>query len=117
MAWVETMSQEMTRLTNWPLVSLKQADIATYFRNRQTLDGCAATLSYGYSADGSSITSVTVGAPNGNKCAVPVPVTIPSGSLTGGSVTNDQVGTEPPIQWVTLSGSPVTLSLSTPVKV
>ncbi|KAH6693759.1 hypothetical protein F5X68DRAFT_164648 [Plectosphaerella plurivora] len=117
MAWVETVSQEMTRLTNWPLVSLKQADIATYFRNRQTLDGCAATLSYGYAADGKSITSVTVGAPNGNKCAVPVPVTIPSGTVTGATVTNDKVGTEPPIQWVTLNGSPVTLKLSAPVKI
>lgn len=117
MAWVETITQEMTRLTNWPIVSLKQEDIASYFRNRQTLDECAPTLAYGYSSDGASITSVTVGAPNGNSCAVPVPVTIPSGTLTGGAVTNDKVGAEPPIQWVTLSGAPVTLTLSAAVKV
>jgi hypothetical protein len=116
MAWTETIAQEMTRLTNWPIISLRQEDISQYFLNRRTLDGCNPSLSYGYSADGNTITSVTVGA-TGNKCAAPVPVTIPSGTVTGATVRNDKVGTEPPIQWVTLNGSPVTLKLSAPVKV
>jgi hypothetical protein len=115
-AWVEVVAQEITRLTNWPITTLKHDDIAKYFTDRMALDKCKPTLSFGYAADGKSITSVTVGA-NGNTCSVPVPVTIPSGSLSGGSVVADQVGAEPPIQWVTLSGSPVTLSLSSAVAV
>ncbi|KAH6682252.1 hypothetical protein F5X68DRAFT_211366, partial [Plectosphaerella plurivora] len=61
MAWTETIAQEMTRLTAWPIISLPQKDIATYFLARQTLDTCRPTLAYGYSADGKTITSVTVG--------------------------------------------------------
>ncbi|KPM42687.1 hypothetical protein AK830_g3864 [Neonectria ditissima] len=116
MSWTETMAQELMRLTNWPIKSLKHDDIAKYFLNRQAVDGCNPALSYTYSSDGQSIKAVTVTA-DGNSCAVPIPVTIPSGSASasGGSATADQVGSEPPIQWVTLSGSPVTLSLSSPV--
>ncbi|KAH7007078.1 hypothetical protein EDB80DRAFT_764175 [Ilyonectria destructans] len=112
MAWTETIVQEMTRLTNWPLLSLKHDDFTKYFTDRMTLDNCSPKLSYGFSSSG-AIESVTVTA-NGNTCKVPIPVTIPSGSATAdsGSVTVDQIGSEPPIQWVTLSGSPVTLSLS-----
>lgn len=118
MAWAETITQEVARLTNWPIISLKHDDIAQYFLARKALDDCQPALSYGFGADGSTVTSVTVSA-NGNSCSVPVPVTIPTGTTTasGGSVTNDKVGSEPPIQWVTLKGSPVTLKLSAGVKV
>lgn len=118
MAWTETVAQEMARLTSWPIISLKHDDIAQYFLDRQALDGCQPALSYGFSADGSTVTSVTVSA-NGNTCSVPVPVTIPDGTTTatGGTVTNDKVGSEPPIQWVKLSGQPVTLKLSAGVKI
>lgn len=116
-AWVETVAQEVTRLTNWPITSLKQDDIGKYFTDRMALDKCKPTVSYGFSSDGKSINSVTVGTQNGNSCSVPVPVTIPSGSTSGGSVRADVVGAEPPIAWVTLSGSPVTLSLSEAVSV
>ncbi|EFY86901.1 extracellular serine-rich protein [Metarhizium acridum CQMa 102] len=117
MSWVETVAQEMVRLTNWPITSLRHDDIATYFINRMTLDACQPHASYTYSADGTSITAMTVSA-NNTACSVPVPVTIPSGtvSASGGSPTSDNLGNEPPIVWVTLSGSPVTLTLSTPVK-
>ncbi|KAK7418417.1 hypothetical protein QQZ08_011267 [Neonectria magnoliae] len=115
-SWTETMVQEMMRLTNWPVNSLKHDDIAQYFLNRQALDSCNPKMSYTYSSDGSSIKSVTVTA-DGNSCSVPIPVTIPAGSATasGGSITSDVLGSEPPIQWVTLKGSSVTLSLSSPV--
>ncbi|KAK7696884.1 hypothetical protein SLS64_014112 [Diaporthe eres] len=118
MAWTETITQEMTRLTNWPMISLKHDDIAQYFLDRQTLDNCQPALSYGFASDGATVTSVTVST-NGNTCSVPVPVTIPDGTTTatGGSVTNDKVGSEPPIQWVTLTGQPVTLKLSAGVKI
>lgn len=116
MAWVETVTQEMTRLTNWPIVTLKHDDVAAYFVDRQTLDGCQPRSSLTYSDDGRTITAVTVTA-NGNTCSVPVPVTLPSGSVSssGAAPRMDQVGSEPPIAWVTLSGSPVTLRLGTPV--
>ncbi|KAI9900083.1 hypothetical protein N3K66_004345 [Trichothecium roseum] len=116
MAWVETIAQEMYRLTDWPITSLKHDDTAKYFIDRMTLDGCQPQLSYTYASNGQSIASVTV-TTNGNTCSVPVPVTIPSGSASasGGSSTLDQVGSEPPIVWVTMGGSPVTLSLSNAV--
>ncbi|KAH7150557.1 hypothetical protein B0J13DRAFT_440146, partial [Dactylonectria estremocensis] len=117
-SWTETMVQEMMRLTNWPIKSLKHDDIAQYFLDRTTLDSCKPKLSYSWNSDGTSIKSVTVTS-TGNTCSVPVPVTIPSGSATasGGALTADVLGSEPPIQWVTLNGSPVTLSLSSPVPV
>lgn len=118
MSWVETVAQEMYRLTNWPMTSLKHDDLASYFTSRMTLDGCKPKAKYTYSGDGRSIESVSVTA-NGNSCSVPVPVTIPGGqaSASGGSPRTDKVGSEPPIVWVTLSGSPVTLRLGSPVKV
>jgi hypothetical protein len=119
MAWTETITQELTRLTNWPIVSLKHDDIAQYFLDRQALDKCEPSLSYGFGPDGATVTSVTVSAKD-NSCSVAVPVTIPEGTATasgGGSVSADKVGSEPPIQWVTLKGQPVTLQLSTGVKV
>lgn len=120
MAWTETIAQEITRLTNWPVTSMKHDDIAQYFVDRMTLDKCAPSLSYGFSADGNSITSVTVssaGPEGANKCSVKVPVTIPSGTVSGATVTADKVGSEPPIQWVTLNGAPVTLKLSTAIQI
>lgn len=116
MLWTETMVQEMVRLTNWPLTSVKQDDLAQYFMDRKTVDLCNPKLSYVFSDDGHSIKAVTVTA-DGNTCAKPVPITIPSGSATasGGSITADVVGSEPPIQWVTLSGSPVTVTLASPI--
>ncbi|KAH7366800.1 hypothetical protein B0T11DRAFT_237061 [Plectosphaerella cucumerina] len=118
MSWTETVAQEMTRLTNWPIISLRQDDIAQYFLNRRTLDNCKPSMSYGFSDDGSSITSVTVGAGTDNKCDVPVPVTIPKGTIAadGATVKVDQVGSEPPIHWVSLTGSPITFTLSSAVK-
>ncbi|KAH7176824.1 hypothetical protein EDB81DRAFT_898281 [Dactylonectria macrodidyma] len=111
-AWTETIVQELVRLTNWPIISQTHDEFTKYFLDRMAVDKCSPKLFYGYSSSG-AISSVTVSA-NSNTCSVPIPVTIPSGSVTasGGSVSPDQVGSEPPIQWVTLKGSSVTLSLS-----
>ncbi|GAB7362479.1 hypothetical protein MBLNU230_g2801t1 [Neophaeotheca triangularis] len=113
-AWSETVVQEMTRLTNWPLITLKHDDIAQEFLNRMARDNCNPELSYRYSDDGRSITGVTVTA-DGNSCSAPIPVTFPGQASTGGDSRTDQVGSEPPIQWVSLNGSPVSFSLATPV--
>ncbi|KAK3384072.1 hypothetical protein B0T24DRAFT_72677 [Lasiosphaeria ovina] len=114
--WVETITQEMVRLTDWPITSLKLDDIAELFLNRMTLDACAPNLVYNYSDDGTAIVSVTVTA-TGNSCGTLVPVTVPGTATSSGLSTEDIVGSEPAIYWVTLSGSPVTLSLSAAVPV
>lgn len=115
--WVETITQEMARLTNWPIRTLKHDDIAKLFMDRQTLDGCAPNLSYTYSANGQSITAVTVTA-NGNNCAVTVPVTVPGAiTSTPSGATQDKVTTEPLIVNVKLSGQPVTINLNPAVPI
>lgn len=113
-AWSETVVQEMARLTNWPLITLKHDDIAQEFLNRMARDNCNPRLVYQYSDDGRSITGVTVTADD-NSCSAPIPVTFPGEASTEGSARYDQVGSEPAIQWVELSGSPVSFSLATPV--
>jgi len=116
-AWTETIVQEMTRLTDWPILAQKQDDLARKFNERMTRDQCQPELSYTHSADGKSIVAVTVTA-NGesNNCGTTIPVTLPGGApTTSGKATADKVGSEPLIMWVTLSGSPVKLDLPNPV--
>lgn len=36
--WVETVTQELVRLTNWPIFSMKHDDIGQYFVDRMTLE-------------------------------------------------------------------------------
>ncbi|KAH7239535.1 hypothetical protein BKA59DRAFT_503322 [Fusarium tricinctum] len=109
--WVETVTQELMRLTNWPITSIKHDEIAQFFLDRKTLDACNPQLSYGFSADRKSITYVTLSADN-NSCSVPVPITIPGGASVSGAVSQvDTLGSEPTIQWVKLTGSPVKLTL------
>ncbi|KAK4191039.1 hypothetical protein QBC35DRAFT_512775 [Podospora australis] len=113
--WTEVVTQEMTRLTNWPIRTLKHDDIGKLFVNRQTLDQCNPKVRYNYAADGNSIVSVTVTA-NGNTCSVPVPVTV-RGGASGSGTTLDAVGSEPNIYWTTLSGSARTLTLTSPAAI
>ncbi|TKX19912.1 hypothetical protein C1H76_8110 [Elsinoe australis] len=112
--WTETITQELTRLTNWPIVSLGQDAIGKEFTNRMTRDNCKYNLAWNKSNDGKSFTSVTVTATN-NQCGAPIPVTVPADA--SGSGTKDKIGADPLIMWVTLSGQPVTLTLSAPVAV
>jgi len=114
--WVETISQEMQRLTTWTFTTLKHDDIGIMFQNREKLDGCAPKSTYNYSSDGSHIVSVTVTTANGNVCSVPVPVTFPgtaTASVSG--VTADIVGADPPVYWAPMTGSPVTFTLTSPI--
>lgn len=113
--WVETMIQEFTRISNWPVTTLKHDDTAQTFLDRMARDQCSPQLSYTYSSDGKSITGATVTA-NGNTCSVPIPVTFPGTATASGSTTSDKVGSEPLILWAKLSGSPVTFTLGSPVK-
>ena len=36
--FVETLAQEMMRLTTWPMISLKQNDLGVQFENRMALE-------------------------------------------------------------------------------
>src|SRR5690349_23733672 len=110
--WVEAVTQEMMRLTNWPITSIKHDDIAQYFLNRKALDACNVKLSYGFSKVGKIITHVVLSADN-NQCSVPVPVTVSGGTaVLDGVFQTDILGSEPAIQWVKLTGSPVKLTLN-----
>jgi hypothetical protein len=113
MGWVETVAGELSRITNWPIVSLKHHDFTKYFIDRMTLDNCQPALSYTFNAAGTAVISITVSGANLN-CVAEIPVTIPSGSATG-ATRSDIVGSEPPIQWVKLNGSPITLPLNPPM--
>lgn len=113
-AWVEAVAQEMTRITNWPIITLKHDDISTFFHQRMALDQCVPNLAYHLDDEGKNIVSVTL-VTDGNVCSVPVPVTLPTSTVTGGFVTLDQVGSEPLIQWATMSGQPIKFTLAHPI--
>ena len=115
--WVEVVTQEMSRLTNWPIISLKHDDIAIAFTNRATRDQCNPNLTYNKSSDGQKIVSVTVTA-NGNTCAAPIAVTLPIGATSNApGLVRETIGSDPLVIWVPLTGSPVTLNLASPVSV
>jgi hypothetical protein len=110
--WVETIVQEFTRLVNWPLITIKQDDLAASFRNRQARDACAPKMSY--TVTNSQITAVTISA-NGNSCGVPIPFTLPGTVKSTTGLTSEKIGNDPQTYWATLSGSAKTYSLTTPV--
>ncbi|KAF1348161.1 hypothetical protein BDV97DRAFT_299295 [Delphinella strobiligena] len=113
--WVETVLQELTRLTTWPIITLKHDDIAQQFINRMALDQCNPNLTYIYSPDKKSITGATVTA-NSNTCSVPIPITFPGKASTSATgTTTEQVGSDPLTIWTTLSGEAVTFDLASPI--
>lgn len=130
--WTEVVTQELTRLTDWPVFSLKHDDLGKLFVDRETLEyvstpdqrikkltefrsNCNPNLTYNLSDDGKTITGVTVKAFN-NVCGVKVPVTFPGTAITSASGnTQDKVGAEPLIYWTQLSGSAVTYTLGSPL--
>ncbi|KAE9969603.1 hypothetical protein EG328_006784 [Venturia inaequalis] len=112
--WVETVLQELTRLTTWPIISITHDDAAVQFKNRMALDACKPNLSYNYEAG--KLAGVTVTA-TGNTCPVQVPVSFPGAASSASGGTSEQIGTDQLTIWVTLSGSPVTYTLATPIAV
>jgi hypothetical protein len=85
------------------------------FAARMARDSCAYKLTWLQS--GTSITGVQVTA-NGNTCVSPIPVTFPTTnkpSSTPAGATTEQRGNDPYTVWVKLTGSPVTMTLSTPI--
>jgi hypothetical protein len=77
-------------------------------------DNCKPLMTYILDAAGSHITSVTVST-SGNTCSAPIPVTFPGTVVDQKGATPEQVGTDPLVLWVKLTGSPVTFTLTAPV--
>lgn len=118
MMWAETIGAQLTALVDWPLVAVKLDDLFQVFLDRMTKDQCNPTTQLIFNSVGgvpTEITGFTVGC-TGNKCSTPIPVTIPFGNVTNlqGS-TVEQIGNDPMTIWVTLSGQPVTFTLTQPV--
>ena len=63
MMWVEVVTQEMMRLVEWPMISLKHDDIAASFASRMALDNCSPNVALVY---GSSNTTKTITGPSIN---------------------------------------------------
>ena len=83
---------------------------------RMIRDQCFPNLSWNLDTATETITGVTVTSA-GNTCTEPLPITVPGTVTNTQGFTTEQVGSDPLTIWVTLSGSPVTFTLSTPVPV
>ncbi|KAH8662888.1 hypothetical protein BGZ60DRAFT_380626 [Tricladium varicosporioides] len=114
-AWVEVVAQEMVRLVDWPIISLKHDDIGASFAARMARDACSPSLSYTTSPSAKTITAITLTTGNGNTCLAKIPVTVPGKVTSTQGFTTEQVGSDPLTIWVDMAGSPVTFTLSTPV--
>ncbi|KAF2666763.1 hypothetical protein BT63DRAFT_317780 [Microthyrium microscopicum] len=114
--WVETVLQEVTRLTNWPIITIKHDDTAQYFLNRMARDQCNYNLAYQYSTDNKNIIGATLTS-TGNTCSAPIPVTFPVAATASVPTTSEQIGGDPLTLWVQMTGQPVTFTLSTPVAI
>jgi hypothetical protein len=117
MMWAETISQRFVSLCNWPLINLKEDDLITVYQDRMAKDMCNPTtqLLFTTANNVTQVTGFVVGA-NGNTCSVPIPVTLPGGTVTDlqGSTT-EQIGNDPLTLWVTLSGVAKTFTLTQPI--
>jgi len=113
--WVETIVAEYQRLVTWPLISLKQDDLASSYKARMKRDKCKPKMTSILSSDGNSVVAVVVTTKQ-NTCSRPIPVTVPGTvvNLPAGATT-EQVGNDPLTVWVTMNGAPVTLTLGSPV--
>ncbi|ORX95202.1 hypothetical protein BCR34DRAFT_579432 [Clohesyomyces aquaticus] len=116
MAWTESVLGEVTRLTQWPIITLKHDDIAKAVIARKTRDECLPNLTYQLSSDRKFITGVTVNAANA-KCSTSIPVTLTSDVSSAASATKEQVGKDPLTLWVTLGGSAKSYSLGSALQI
>jgi hypothetical protein len=82
------------------------------FAARAARDACNYSLSYATSNQ--QITGVTLSA-DGNSCSSPIPVTFSAPPTSTNGYPTEQVGSDPLTVWVSLSGSPVSFTLSQPI--
>jgi hypothetical protein len=57
------------------------------------------------SAEGDEIDTINVYTAGGNRCATPIPITVPNGVTNNTGATNEQLGNDPLTLWVTMSGA------------
>jgi hypothetical protein len=134
MAWVETIVTEYVRLVKWPVISQKQEEVshlpqnpflcfalliisqqlAATFLSRMNRDACKPNLSWTIDSTTKSITGVTVTAKD-NTCKEKLPLTVPGTVTNVQGATKEQLGSDPLTLWVTLSGKPVSFTLTTPI--
>jgi hypothetical protein len=115
--WVESIVAEFNSLVTWPMLTKPHDQLATAFKNRMTKDQCnpKVRLIYTITAGVTKITGFQVTA-TGNKCAAPIPVTLPVGSVTSlQASTIEQVGGDPLTLWIPLNGSVKTFTLTSPI--
>lgn len=113
-AWVETIVQEFARLVNWPMITLKQDDLAKSFKARQVRDACNYGMSW--TTANNQITGVTVTA-NGNTCAEVIPITVPGTVTNTQGFTTEKIGSDPLTIWVKLGGATKSFTLTNPIAV
>ncbi|KAE8441935.1 hypothetical protein EG329_004143 [Mollisiaceae sp. DMI_Dod_QoI] len=113
-AWVETVVQEMIRIVDWPIISQKHDDMAAGFAARMARDGCAPQLTFQTNPAEQTITGVTLTTTN-NDCTTEIPVTVPGSVTDTQDFTTEQIGSDPLTIWVTMSGDPVSFTLSDPI--
>lgn len=115
--WAETIGPAFVAMANWPLVQVKNDDMIQVFLERMAKDQCNPTtqLTFEKSGNTTQIVGFTVDA-TGHTCSVPIPVTVPAGTVTAlqGSTT-EMIGNDPLTIWVTLSGAPKSFTLTSPI--
>lgn len=94
MCRVEIITQELTRLVTWPVISLKHDDIATAFTNRMTRDFCQPQLSWSVDLIARALTGITI-TTNDNKCPTEIPVTVPGNVTDLQGFRTEQIGSDP----------------------
>ncbi|EHK96873.1 hypothetical protein M7I_7417 [Glarea lozoyensis 74030] len=114
MAWVDTVVTEFVRLVKWPVVSQKQDELAASFMSRMNRDACKPALSWTIDTTAKTITGVTLSAKD-LSCKEKLPVTLPGPVSNVQGATKEQLGSDPLTLWVTLTGKPVTFTLTTPI--
>lgn len=118
--WVESIVAEFNSLVEWPMISKTHDEIAKAFQHRMIRDECNPTTRLLYTEDDhghKQIAGIQVGA-RGYSCPVPIPITIPWGSVVDlqGSRT-EKIGHDPLTVWVHLEGEVKTFTLTEPISI
>jgi hypothetical protein len=85
--------------------------MSTAFADRAARDACGYSISW--TVDANQITGVTVS--NGSTCNSPIPITFPVSPTSTLGFPTEQIGHDPLTVWVSLTGDPVSITLSTPI--
>ncbi|KAJ3126143.1 hypothetical protein HK098_007854 [Nowakowskiella sp. JEL0407] len=113
--WVETVVFKLSQYVSWPMISLKQDDMAIVFENRLKRKNCGIDANLVYDVTGVNVTGLTI--TSTGTCELPI--SVPDGvvkDVPGGVYTSR--ARLPSMVTVPMSpGKIVTVKLSSPVKV